>query len=68
MSPRTNRMDAITAIASTRLRELREQGVSHEEIATRFGLPRARILQLCHDLLGEEEGAEWSWTSPEVAA
>jgi hypothetical protein len=53
--PRTNNpIEAARQIAAIRLRELREAGNTHEEIAGMFDLTPGRIQQLCTDLCGEE--------------
>jgi hypothetical protein len=47
---------AMRHIAAIRLRELRESGATHAEIAGLFGLTPARIEQLCGELCGEDSG------------
>jgi DNA-binding CsgD family transcriptional regulator len=58
-----NVQNAVTSIACRALADMRSQGASYEEIAERFGLPTARIKQLCADLLGERDVRQWGWRS-----
>jgi hypothetical protein len=53
---RNNPTEAVRQIAAIRLRELRQSGKSHDEIAVMFGLTPGRIHQLCGDLCGEDAG------------
>jgi hypothetical protein len=53
---RVNPVEAMRQIAAIRLRELRQAGMTHDEIAGMFGLTPGRIRHLCGELCGEDPG------------